>query len=88
MGGPDRDVDRLSGNEIALRSLDIDKRMPADHKPMLSAMLVALIAESVSRLDFDALDLEMLPLIENDICAPWLIGSLLVHAWQPSRTPS
>lgn len=56
-----------------------DPGFAADHDPVLTAMLVALKAEPLSRQDFHQLDLEVFAVIDHGIKAPRTANTFFWH---------
>src|SRR5262245_27355323 len=57
MGRPDGDVDALANVQVAQGAVEGHPRGPRDHRPVLGAPSVRLVAQAMAGRDLDALDL-------------------------------
>jgi hypothetical protein len=71
VGGADSDIDRLAGADSDLTTVECDTSCSFDDEPVLGALRVFLVTESLTRQHLDTFNLERACLFEHGVTAPW-----------------
>src|ERR671923_310219 len=83
MGRADGNIDRFAGVDIDLFSIESHFRCAFDDEPVLSSLRVFLVAESLSRENFNPFDLEISIFLKDCVSSPWPTIKLPHHVVPP-----